>query len=78
MASLGSSNNGAIKQQVWYRRGEVWEVGICQKRSREEGEWMAGADPGRVSLDQSVRGSLSGISFTFIGAFLKLWKSYWE
>lgn len=28
--------------------------GACQKRSREEGEWMVGADPGHVNLDQSV------------------------
>lgn len=51
VATFGSSNNGAIKQQVWFRKDEVWEVGICQKRSRDEGEWMAGADLGHVSLD---------------------------
>lgn len=47
-ASLGSSNNGAIKQQkVWYRRDEVGEVGICQKGSigssgnkRKENAWL--------------------------------------
>ena len=54
--SLGSSSNGAIKQQkVWYRRHEVWGGWDLSKRGhreqweQEEGKCMAGADTGNVS-----------------------------